>query len=461
MSFTLIKKQWYWIVLALFIFVYVLTLSRLSILRHNAFASGLDLGNMDQTVWNTLQGRPFSLTYEGVNQLRFAAHADFFLLLLAPFYLIWNSPHMLNVVESMYLGLGAVPVFLIARKLLADRKLALLFSLMYLLSPVVEWIDVFDYHAVSFAVPALLAVFYCVLVKKWRWYALFIGLALITKEHIGLQVAVLGIVVATVFREKKIGGITFLVGILWSVIMIFLVLPQFSSSGQHWAFAWYDFSANLVHRFFFDPEIRAYYALLLKSFGFLPWLGLPWLILTAPDLAINVLSSHPEMHSIKYHYTSGLVPGLMLSSIYGLWYVRKTFKNPLVSYVVMLGALFIVVRVNYHHSPLPTTESCWCQSYEVSQDDVEFEKVLQRIPESATVTSSTELHAHVTHREFAYMLPHATQSADFIALIDQHRVIDNYGPKEYEKDLVEKLHEEGRYDLVEHIGHFYLYKKTE
>jgi uncharacterized membrane protein len=346
-------------------------------------------------------------------------------------------------------------------KLLRDKKLALLFSAIYLLSPVVEWIDVFDYHAVSFAVPALLAAFYCVLEKKWRWYALFVGLALITKEHIGLQVAIMGMIVALLFKEKKIGTITTFVGIAWFIIFVFFVLPQFSPSGEHWAFEWYDFSANVIHRIFFDLDIRAYYILVLKSFGFLPLLGFPWLVLTAPDLAINVLSAHAEMHSIKYHYTSGLVPGLMIASIYGIYYIKKITKNSAISYIIVLAALMMVLRVNYHHSPLPTTQSCWCQSYEVSADDIAFEKVLKEIPQTASVTSSTELHSHVTHREFAYMLPYAIDSADYIALIDQHRVIDNYGPKEYEMGLIKKLDTEKKYMLESHIGHFYLYKKTQ
>ncbi len=324
-----------------------------------------------------------------------------------------------------------------------------------------QWIDIFDFHSVSFAVPSLLLAYYFVLKKQWGWYGISIFLALLTKEHIGLQVAVLGLIIALVHKEKKMGVTTCFLGSLWFFVMVFVILPQFSLSGEHWAFAWYDFGANMINRVFFDSEIRAYYVLVLKSFGFLPLLGLPWLILTAPDLAINVLSSHAEMHSIKYHYTSGLVPGLMIAAIYGMLFVKKFVRFPVVSYVIMLGALLIVLRVNYHFSPLPTTESCWCQSYEVSADDKEFEKVLQSIPTSASVTSSTELHAHVTHREFAYMLPHATESADFIALIDQHRVIDNYGPKQYELDLVKKLNEEKNYVLEKHIGHFYLYKRLQ
>ncbi|KXK10454.1 MAG: hypothetical protein UZ22_OP11002000758 [Microgenomates bacterium OLB23] len=145
----------------------------------------------------------FSLTYEGFNQSRFAAHSDMFLVLLAPLYLLWPSPHTLNIFESLYIGLGAVPVFLIALRVLKNANLALLFAALYLVSPVVQWMDVFDFHSVTFAVPALLAAFYCMLVRRWIWYTLFVALALITKEHIGLQVFFLGLIAACVFNHKK------------------------------------------------------------------------------------------------------------------------------------------------------------------------------------------------------------------------------------------------------------------
>ncbi|KXK10455.1 MAG: hypothetical protein UZ22_OP11002000759 [Microgenomates bacterium OLB23] len=228
---------------------------------------------------------------------------------------------------------------------------------------------------------------------------------------------------------------------------------------MHWAFEWYEFGIQSFRTLFVRPEIQNYYTLLLKSFGFLPLLGVPWLVLSLPDLLINVLSSHVEMHSIKYHYTAGLVPGLMIASVYGVHYLQRVV--PYVAYIVLIGALAVTLRVNYHHSPLPTTESCWCASYEVTEDDKRFAMVLQAIPTHATVTSSTELHAHVTHREFAYMLPHATQSADYIALIDQHRVIDNYGPKQYERELIKKLMKEKMYTLESQIGHFYLFKRND
>ncbi len=478
------KKDRHVWVLSFFIIAYILIFSILSSLRYKAFSSGLDLGNMDQTVWNTLHGRFFTLTNESGTVSRLAIHTDIALIFFAPFYLLWNNPNTLTVLASIFLGLGAIPTYLIANHVLRNKNLALIFSSLYLLNPALEWVNIFDFHAVSLAIPILLMAFYSVLKCRWKWYVFFICLALLTKESVSLQVAVMGLVVALAFKERKLGIATLLTGIVWFLTMVFVVTPYFSPQSKHWAFEWFQLGgvqthqplfqtlqtklAFILERFLFNPEIRVYYSLLLKSSGFLPLLGFPWLILGLPDLVINILSSHSEMHSIRYHYTSGLIPAMIISSIYGVAYVSKLLKKTPISqklhsflvYLIVGTALLIVLRVNYHYSPLPTTAACVCANYKVTKEDVEFDSVLQSIPVDASVTASYEIHAHVTHREHSYVLPHATQSADFIALIDQNRVFENYFPKTYEKDLIDKLNKEKKYKLIKHIGHFFLYQKN-
>lgn len=461
---SLIQKNWDKLLLAILIGVYIITFSTLSILRHNAFSSALDLGNMDQTVWNTLNGNFFSLTNNGQNVSRLAVHGDFLLVLFAPLYALWSNPRILLIAQSIYLGLGAVPLFLIAKSVLRNRAVALGFVLIYLLNPLIQWVNIFDFHTVSFMVPAFLSLFYCALNKRWKWYWLWFVLILLTKEETALQVFLFGISLWVVFKNRKIGVLTSLISGLWFCFLFFILMPKFSQSGEHWALAWYqnDGVGSLMNRVLFLPEIQNYYNLLLRSFGFLPLFGFPWLLLAGPEIVINVLSSHSEMHSIQYHYTSGIIPILLIAAIYGVRYFSSLIRSKaaVVSGIVVGGALLIVLRTNYHYSPLPTTESCWCIVYRVTQEDIEFEKILQSIPQSASVTSSTEIHGHVSQRKEAYMLPYATESAQFIALIDQNRVIDNYGPKQEERGLIRRLNKEKKYLLITKIGHFYLYKKN-
>src|ERR1051325_610728 len=89
---------WQEYLLALFALLYSIYFTLASFLRYiNYYTGRFDLGNMSQTVWNTVHGNFFILTNpNGTSEIsRLAFHADFILVLLAPFYLIWEDPRML------------------------------------------------------------------------------------------------------------------------------------------------------------------------------------------------------------------------------------------------------------------------------------------------------------------------------------------------------------------------------
>ncbi len=451
-----ITRYWYRIVLGIIVVLYAGIFSYFSLLRYDSFWTGMDLGNMDQTVWNTLHGNFFSLSNNGMLMTRLAVHADFLLVLFAPLYAVWASPKVLLTVQSIYLGLGAIPAFLIAQRVLRNHMLSIGISILYVLNPLIQWVTIFDFHMVSLVAPLFLLMWYLWLERRWRWYWMCVVLLLLTKEQIGVMIFLVGLTQLIVSKERVVGLITAVVGLGYSYLMIFILMPVVSIGDTHWFWSWYT-----VRNWIFDPTIQEYITLLFKSFGFLPLLGAPWLLLAIPDLFINLSSSHLEMQSIRFHYTAVFIPIFTIASIYGLSFVgrmRIPYRR-VVQIVILSTAIILTARVNYHYGPLPTTESCWCYPYQVTDIDRRFEQVLRSIPSSASVTSSPELHAHVTHRRDAYVLPYATDSADFIALIDQVRSVDVLGPKPEELALIQRLDRERKYIRVWHTGHYYLYKK--
>jgi uncharacterized membrane protein len=487
-------KNWDLVLVLIFSSIYIIVFSRLSILRHNAFASGYDLANMGQTVWQTFHGRPFALTGAESTISRFSIHADLILVLLSPFYLIWERITTLLVIQSVLLGLGAIPVYFLSRKVLnygshfnrlQSQIASLVLVIVYLLNPGVQWTNIYDFHGVSLAIPFLLSAFYFAYSRQWLGYAGMIFLALLTKEEISLFIAMLGLVIAFIFKEKVIGFITTICSIIWFLVMVFLVIPHFSSDGNYWALSWFSplnqssqifslrYLVDLIQRFTISADTRGYYLNLLKPFGFLPIIAFPWLILSLPELLINILSSQAQMRSIYFHYDSGIIPSLVIASIFAIRNLNLAFldirnhffphikeKSLKSFFYVFLGLLlFISLRFNYHYSPLPTTPSCWCIMYKVSDEDREFNKVLRTIPQSASITASSEVRPHLTRREFSYNLPSATSSAQYVAMIDQNRLVGDYSPKEFELQLLKDSVFLKTHELISHIGHFYLFKK--
>jgi uncharacterized membrane protein len=109
------------VLLAAAIAAYAAGFGALSALRHEAFVTGrFDLGNMVHAVWSTAHGQPLRMTDLHGDQIsRLAAHVDPILVLFAPLWWIWPSPHLLLVAQAIVVALGAVPLFLLARKHLA------------------------------------------------------------------------------------------------------------------------------------------------------------------------------------------------------------------------------------------------------------------------------------------------------------------------------------------------------
>ena len=133
-------------------------MSALAVLQQRAFETGrFDVGNLTQAVWSTAHGRFLEMTdLQGEQISRLGAHFDPLVALLAPLWWLWPSPELLLVVQAVGVALGAVPVFLLARKHLGGDWSGLGFALVYLLYPPTQWLVVDDFHPVALATPLLL-----------------------------------------------------------------------------------------------------------------------------------------------------------------------------------------------------------------------------------------------------------------------------------------------------------------
>ncbi len=478
-SFKWLWGNWDKLILALMVGVYVVLFSYLSIRRHNAFFSGYDLANMDQVIWNSLHGRLFSLTsgeLGTVSRLQF--HADFILVLLAPLYLLWDNVRALLVFQSLALGLGAIPLYLIGKLVLKDKLLALGVVGLYLLNPGMQWTNMYDFHGVALAIPLLLGAFWAGISKKWRVFILFSFLAVLTKEEVSLLVAAM----AGLFflwsrkgKERKLNLLVGLGGVLWFGGIIFWLMPKFSVAGQHWAWEWFDgVGLGKTGKFevsgfgFLLPRLREeklYYRELLEPFGYLPLLGLPWLLLGLPEFVINMFSNQGQMRGVVMHYDSGLVPALAIASVFALFYLKRFLQFLKIKWgsIVLLGLLLLAgvmgAKRAYFYSPTPVTPGHWRAMYQVGETEREFEKLLQSLPKDASIASSSEIRPHINHREFSYNLP-AGEEADYVAMLDKNRLVGDVNIKPYEKVLIEKLEVSEDYEKLYDENGFYLFKRN-
>ena len=472
------------LILGTAILIYTVVFSWLSIQRQNAFFSGFDLGNMDQTIWNTLHGHLFSLTNGNQNQLRFSIHADMILILLSPIYLLWDNVNFLLIIQSLIIALGAIPVYLLSKKLLKHTFLAFVMVSVYLLHPSLEWANIYDFHTITIAAPIIITSYYFAYTKKIKLFYLFVILALLCREDVSLIVGAMGIIIFFFLQNRRLGIITALLGICWFFFDLGFLIPTFSSGHEAWSLSFYQlqggdstsqptltstFSALIAQSgdLLISGYAFKYYFLVLKPFAFLPLLGLPFILPAIPIILLNVLSSKAFMTSSILHYESGIIPFFTISTIYSFVFIRyiisknKKLKKHTAQIMLVAGAILFVyvLRDNYTNSPLPISPNCYCVMYTVTQNDINFANELDKIPQNASVDSSPEIRPHISHRLYAYSFPYGLTSSDYFAIITRNQMIGSITPKIYELDLIQKLERSKKYKIIYHQSPYYLFKK--
>lgn len=415
------------LIVATLAFCYIVYFTFLSIARHAIFYSGkFDLGNMENTVWNTLQGNFFMFSNpDGANELsRLSAHADFILLFFTPLYAIYPSVNLLLITQTLVIGLGGFFVYLIAKKVLNSEKLSILFSVGYFLNFFIHEQNIFDFHAVSMATTFLLGAFYFILEKKYRWSLVFLALAVLTKENVYLVAALMG---GFIFLrgQRVLGVLVFSLSIIVFLFLMAIAIPNARGS-EHFALEYLSYlgssSMEIILSPFLKPEIFFGRLFSFESFdyarkvflpvGYLSLLSPLYLILMLPDFLINVLSDNPNLRSIQYHYGALLVPFIYISAIYGAKRILS-FKF-LSSDIMFYFLLSFILYSTYQFSPLPGTKNSDIGAFKSVLHSEEIIMEVNKIPVHKSVSATNNIAAHLVQREKIYVFPNGMNSVDYL-----------------------------------------------
>lgn len=448
LNFSLIKRAESFIsshkhelLLFVFVCIYILYFTTASFLRYDNFFTGrFDLGNMDQTVWNTINGRIFQLTDpDGTGIIsRLSIHADFILLLLSPLYFIWESPKMLLLLQTVVLSFGALFVYLISKEILKNKNISLVFGTVFLLNPAVGFTNLYDFHPVTLATTFLLAVYYFFLKKKYLWLLVFSVLAGLTKEEVWAIIAIFGLfIIGRAFFEKKKNHIELFLGIMlllggagFAYILIAKVIPFFKGS-EHFALSYFsdfgDSPLTIISNILLDP-VKTFSTVfeksrllflnqLLSPLGYLSLLSPVFLIFALPDLTINLLSSNPALHQIYYQYSATITPFIFVSGIYSCKIITRYFKKidfEKLSIYILLCAFISL----YLTGPVIGSKKANIDMFSKQLSNrVLVEKFLTSIPKHYSVAATNNLGSHLSQREFIYNIPYGMEKADVVVFL--------------------------------------------
>jgi uncharacterized membrane protein len=464
-----------WTAVAVLCVAYATYFSWLTLHRYAAFGAGrYDLGNMVQAVWSASRWELFRVTDgDGAQLSRLGGHVDPILGAFAPLWKVWPDPRMLLVAQAIIVATTAIPAFMLARRWLAHDGLAVAFAAAALLYPGLQFANVFDFHPVTLAAPLILWTIWAAVARRDVLLVVFAVLALMTKEQVGLCLAVFGIWMVVSLGRKRAGTILAAGSFVWSLVAIFVIIPAFSVSGTNQIVASRygdlgdgpgDVARTLVTRPWDAVEVVA----TLDRFWFVLALTAPLLLLclraplltagALPDLAINLLSSAEATHRIEYHYAALAAPFVIAGSIRGLAAIRDG-RGPRVlepaarrSGIVAMTLIAASVVAGWRLGPLPIWKDVPGSGtplavFRADPREASLQAALAMVPEDAVVSAGNYMAARLSARPRILTFP-VVADAQYV-VIDQARpaVRDTVNPPLH-RALVAALRADPAFELV-------------
>jgi len=379
-----------------FFFIAYLTLS---LIRHSHFLSGYDLAIVSQYTWEYSN---FKNAISTISTYAFTPafydHIEFIYIFLSPFYWFFHDARILLVLQSLFVAVSGIPVFLLMKKYKINLLLSLALLISYFSFYGIQnaiWADV---HSLVFAA-SFLAFFIYFLDKGYRWGTLlFFFLAITSKEDI----AILTFLIAFshfVFTRKKMDLVLMLVSLVYFYAAFFLWFPSLPLANRDIVKNGFLSNMNLLN-FVNTGDKRQVILYSLSWYGFLPLLSPVFLLPFLGDLSHYFIFGEvaERAQSIFMHYRVTLSILLIWPTILAISKFRFLNKKILALYI-----LFFAVWLTYLlHAPLTYLTKKWFWTEPAAVKNIN--NILRYLPVSAPVVSQNNITPHISERYSIFTL---------------------------------------------------------
>jgi uncharacterized membrane protein len=344
-----------------------------------------------------------------------------------PFYLAYPHPETLLVIQTLFVGLGAVPVYLLARLKLEPGLQRLAWVLAYFLFLPVAYISLFDFHDVALSVLPLGLALYFLEAGRYGWFLFCLASTFLIKEEMPLVALGFGAYLLLGKRLVPLG-----LGVMAGSLVVFLAvleiaIPHFAG-GAAYPYLASRYGAlgstplQIVESLFRNPAKVAHVLFQYKKVAFLlglfgPVLGLTLLsrwaaILVLPTLGYLLLSSYEPEYSFATQYSAPLIALVLGTSILALSRLPARWRSPLTAGVVISSVAFA-----FAFGDLPFSRHFDFGNFLPEARYVAFAGAVGQIPAGASVASQDGLTSHLSERRRIYSIGYEDlANADYVVL---------------------------------------------
>lgn len=393
----LLKKSLPYLICFLFLVAYL----TLSLVKHQHYLTGYDLGVEDQAVWDYSQFKnPISTSHAYTFTPVYFDHVEIIYALISPFYWIWNDVRMLIILYVFAIVISAVPVYLLAKEKKLPEHLSLILLITYLAFYGIQNAIWFDVHSIGFGVCFLAWFLYFLYKGNMKYSIIFFILAIFSKEDMALLTCLISLVFY--FLERKKYALSFTAASLLYLGIIFGVyFPHFVPGGYRFQ-NHHGLLADTNPLYLINtPDKRSVILYALSSFGFLPLLSPIALLPFLGDLAHFFIignSSVTSAQGLFGHYRITLSLLLIWPTILTLAKYKK-----INSILFSLYLCFWIMFVQYAlHLPLSYLAKSWF--WHTPPGALSIERMKKIIPPNASLVTQNNITPHFSHRDNIFTL---------------------------------------------------------
>ena len=256
-----------------------------------------------------------------------------FILLFAPLFGLFPSPHVAFALNAVILFGSAGLVYFCARRYRLRPGTAAAVGLLYLLYPSISNLNLclfYGFNALYLFIPFFILYYWCFSTRKYGWAVAIMIFLLLIKETVGVFFAGWGVVLFF-GRRRKFGLFTALFGAAYFLVVQRYVIPA-CSGGEYLFYNQFEALGDSIPEILISPLTRpeAFWGqlLTLKNLLFLLLLLLPifpagwgrpglWLA-GAGVLVFNCLRGSAEIVNISQQYQTENVIYFTMLALYGI-----------------------------------------------------------------------------------------------------------------------------------------------
>jgi uncharacterized membrane protein len=407
-----------------------------------------------------------------------ANHVKLGLYLFLPIYALVPRAETLLTIQSFALGLGALPLFLFARRRLPEWAAAAV-ALCYLAYYPMHSANFYEMKEVPIASVFLLTTIWAADARRWWFCGVAFFCTLIMREDTPPGLAVVGTFLLLTGYRPRAGAIMAAISISWFVFLRFHLMEE---AGKWWFPNMYeDLWApgekgfrSVIKTLLSNPYYTLRHVVVEKKVFYLLHLLVPVMFLPArrwylwaafiPGAIITLLvTDYDPPIMFTFQYVMYWAPFLFVAAVLFLASVAKRVDfGPQRAQAALLSVALASVVLSYNYGAFAAREKSFRSGYHTisfqftdaqRKEYEQLRELVSHIPPKASVAATERIGAHVAARRWFYSMRRGLHGAEYVVARKTELRLDRT-----KVSLYEGLRN-GEYGVLHRVGPFVLFKK--